>query len=82
VRRGQWKLVKKHLGDWELYDMVNDRTELEDVSGQFPDLVEELTALYQDWADRCGVMPWDELLEIKRGNASPYLLLLEDSPLD
>ena len=27
VRAGKWKLVLKHLGPWELYDMEADRTE-------------------------------------------------------
>lgn len=67
VRNGPWKLVKKHPGDWELYDMREDRTELNDLSGRFPDRVSELVMLYEEWADRCSVMPWDELLEMRRG---------------
>src|SRR5699024_8847484 len=30
IREGQWKLVRDYPGDWELYDMANDRTELMD----------------------------------------------------
>lgn len=63
VRKGKWKLVCKYPGDWELYDMETDRTECNDLSGQFPERVKELSALYQAWADRCFVAPWSEILE-------------------
>ena len=58
VRRGKWKLVSKHPGEWELYDLEADRTELDDLATQRPDKVEELTSLYAAWAERCGVRPW------------------------
>ena len=32
VRDGQWKLVSRHPGSWELYDMQRDRTELHDLA--------------------------------------------------
>ena len=32
VRDGRWKLVSQYPGDRELYDMVEDRTELNDLS--------------------------------------------------
>lgn len=64
VRRGRWKLVRKHATDWELYDMVADRTELHDVSAAHPDLVSELSEAYEVWADRCGVIPRDRVLEL------------------
>jgi arylsulfatase A-like enzyme len=69
VRKGKWKLVKKHPGDWELYDMLEDRTELNDLSQRFPERVQELAMLYQGWAIRCSVMPWDELLKMRREKA-------------
>ena len=28
VRKGKWKLVRKYPGDWELFDMGEDRTEM------------------------------------------------------
>ena len=66
VRQGQWKLVSESPssgsgqapGDWELYDMDEDRTELNDVAGRNPAKVTELAGIYNDWAERCGVLPW------------------------
>ncbi len=65
-RRGQWKLVNKYPGDWELYDMDEDRTELNDLASRHPEIVAELSALYDAWADRCGVQPWDKIEAIYR----------------
>lgn len=63
VRDGRWKLVSAHSkGDWELYDMAEDRTELNDLSTAQPDEVERLTRLYDDWANRAGVQPWEDIL--------------------
>jgi arylsulfatase len=58
VRKGKWKLVSKHPGGWELYDMEADRTELNNLADANPQKVEELKALYEAWAERCGVQPW------------------------
>jgi len=57
VRTGQWKLVSRHPGPWELYDMSADRTELDDLAPREPDRVRDLARLYDDWAARCGVHP-------------------------
>jgi len=58
VRKGKWKLVSKHPGGWELYDIDADRTEMHDLASQHPEKVQEFEALYKSWADRCGVQPW------------------------
>lgn len=60
-RDGRLKLVSRSPGDWELYDMVDDRTELHDLSSRYPDKVKQLATAYSDWANRCGVLPWDVL---------------------
>jgi arylsulfatase len=62
VRKGRWKLVCKYPGDWELYDMEAGRTEMADLSGAHPEVVDELAGLYEAWAARCGVISWQELL--------------------
>jgi arylsulfatase len=58
VRDGKWKLVCDHPGDWELYDMEADRTELKNLAAQYPEMVEQLDAMYHKWARRTGVLPW------------------------
>ena len=66
VRFGKWKLVKEYPGDWELYDMEQDRTETDDIAAQHPDLVKDLSTQYDAWAQRCGVIPRDKVLEMLR----------------
>jgi len=73
VRRGRWKLVRKHRGPWELYDIVVDRTELDDLASAHPALVATLAEAWQAWADRCGVIPREAVLELyaARGHGLP-----------
>ena len=58
VRKDKWKLVSKHPGGWELYDLKADRTELNNLAQKYPQKVEQLKSLYESWANRCGVQPW------------------------
>ena len=58
VRLGRWKLVGRHNRPWQLFDMVVDRTELDDLSEQKPQLVNALQSSYQQWAQRAQVKPW------------------------
>lgn len=67
IRIGQWKLVAEHHGPWELYDMVNDRTELHDVANSHPGLARSLSAQWDDWSASLGVIGWDELRRIVYG---------------
>ncbi len=66
VRKGKWKLVSDFPGEWELYDMEADRTEVHDLAATFPEVVEELSDLYLEWAERCNVMPLDQLLRHRK----------------
>lgn len=42
LRQGDWKLVSAKLGRWELYNMKDDRTELNDLSKVHPERVEQM----------------------------------------
>ncbi|MEX0600424.1 MAG: arylsulfatase [Rhodothermales bacterium] len=54
VRTDRWKLVDARGDgtDWQLYDMVADRTETNDLSDAHPKKVAEMAARYDAWADR------------------------------
>ncbi len=58
VRQGQWKLVSAIGGGWELYDMERDRTELDDLYTTNRPKAQEFERIYEEWAERCGVLPW------------------------
>jgi arylsulfatase len=57
VRLGRWKLVAKENGPWELYDLLDDRTEMRNLADQQPRRVEELAAAWEAWAQRANVLP-------------------------
>ncbi|TDE12295.1 arylsulfatase [Jiangella asiatica] len=58
VRLGQWKLVSAFGDDWELYDLAEDRTELDDLSSRSVPRVKAMAGTYDEWAERCGVRAW------------------------
>jgi arylsulfatase len=58
IRSGEWKLVSKHPGPWELYKMTTDRTEMNDLAAQQPERVKEMAAQWDAWAKRVGVLSW------------------------
>ena len=74
VREGPWKLVSYYseervygvgngarTGDWQLYNLAEDRTELNDLSEAHPEKRAELEAAYAAWAARTGVLDWEEV---------------------
>jgi len=66
VRAGDWKIVSKFPGDWELYDIAADRTESTNVIGKHPDVAKRLTTAYNTWSKRANVVPWGELQKHRR----------------
>ncbi len=69
VRLGNFKLVKaydpENRSNWELYDISRDRSELNDLAPGRPDLVEELSRRYAQWAAEHGVLDYGEVLRIR-----------------
>jgi len=61
IRDGQWKLVRRFGQPWELYDMTEDRTELNDLAARNRPMAEKLARNYGAWAEAAGVRPWEEL---------------------
>src|SRR5699024_2108291 len=49
IRIGKWKLVKAYPGDWELFDMDKDRTELIDLALEYPERVKDMATQYEAW---------------------------------
>jgi arylsulfatase len=53
---GKYKLdAVSDNAPWELYDIENDRSELNDLASKYPDKVKELAAMWNAWADRVGI---------------------------
>lgn len=65
IRKGDWKLVgigvvrddSTLTEKWELYNIQEDRSELNDLSGQFPDKFAELRELFEKEARRVRFFP-------------------------
>jgi arylsulfatase A-like enzyme len=56
VRQGNWKLVwDNQFRRWELYDLAADRTETNDLAGQQPDRVRQMSEKWQAWAEETGL---------------------------
>jgi arylsulfatase len=57
IRQGRWKLVwDQDVARWELYDMVADRTETNDLAGEYPDRVRRMAAAWTAWAGQTGAI--------------------------
>lgn len=58
VRWGDWKLVTLDAKkDWELYNIRDDRTEVNNLAAQHPQLVEQLKSKWMEWARASHVLP-------------------------
>ena len=61
IRRDNKKLVCQYGGDWELYDMDEDRTELTNLASKDGKRVQEMAKQYSEWAEGTGVLDWREI---------------------
>ena len=65
IRDGDWKLVGRGVAPgrglqtekWELYNVREDRTELNDLASTMPGKARAMSAQWADWAGRVGVFP-------------------------
>ncbi|WP_136443778.1 arylsulfatase [Pacificoceanicola onchidii] len=64
LRIGDWKLVRKHGEDWELHNMIEDRTELNDLSTRHATMREQMIKDYGGWAHNLGVRPWEDVVQM------------------
>jgi hypothetical protein len=55
VRSGKWKLIAYRTGRCELYDLVADVSEKNDLSSTQSDKVKELTVVLRAWEKKMGV---------------------------
>ncbi|MFQ5730503.1 MAG: arylsulfatase [Planctomycetaceae bacterium] len=56
VRAGKWKLCwDRKVKRWELYDVVADRTEMNDLASEHPERVARLSKLWFAWAKKTGL---------------------------
>ena len=58
VRDGKWKIVAKGVqGEWELYNIDQDRSEMHNLATAEPDRVKKMAAQWQAWAERADILP-------------------------
>ena len=72
IRKGDWKLVAEDKGEWELFDLKNDRSELNNLASAKPGLVKRLLDDWQTYADKTGVVDWNTLPQSKRSPGPDY----------
>lgn len=59
MRDGKWKLTAIGPGgNWELYDMEADRTELNNLAAAHPERVKKMATEWVEWARRTNAVPW------------------------
>ena len=67
IKSGEWKIAHQGrsilangTGEWELYNIKNDRGETANLATQYPTKVEELKALYQQYVKKNGVLEYPQ----------------------
>ncbi|MEG3581438.1 MAG: arylsulfatase [Chloroflexota bacterium] len=58
IRIGRWKLVSEYPGPWELYNVDEDRSEVNDLINKEKDVASKLKKEYKEWTIRCGILDW------------------------
>ena len=65
LRSGDWKIASAKLGRWELYNLAEDRTELNDLAAKRPDRVKAMAAQWQEIAKKKDRLPKGQLRPVK-----------------
>ncbi|GAB4137800.1 MAG: arylsulfatase [Planctomycetaceae bacterium] len=56
IREGRWKLCwDRKVKHWELYDVVADRTEMNDLASTHPERVDRMKQMWFAWAKKTGL---------------------------
>lgn len=56
IIKDNWKLVSFAHKDWELYNIINDPVELNNLADSMPDKLNQLKQEYESWADSLQVL--------------------------
>lgn len=56
LRKGDWKLLAQHGGDWALYNLAQDPGETKDLRAQFPEKAAELIRDWEAYAEANNVI--------------------------
>lgn len=69
VRLGKYKLVMawetNNPDNWELYDMENDRTEMNNLATELPEKVKEMKLMWTNWAKTHLVEDWGKIKDLE-----------------
>ena len=67
VRKGNWKIVSTYPSyKWELYNLETDRGETRDLAAANENIVNELSADYNKWAEKTGVVDYDKIKPVNQ----------------
>ena len=73
MRDGDWKLVGERGGPWELYNLREDRTELDNRITELPDRAQQMMEQYNAWAQRVGARTSEEAMRMPINQQDRYL---------
>jgi arylsulfatase len=88
IRVGKWKLVSRPdekprnwdtidelpLDLWKLYDLEEDRTELNNLAARYPDRVRQMAAMWSDWARRVKAVPKPSRKSAQKRPNVPFII--------
>ena len=76
LRQGNWKIIstfdrkERTSGPWELYNLDNDRSELNNLSEKYPDVIKLMVSEYDSLMTDFDVLPFEEVLRIRDQGAT------------